>query len=152
MKQTSKENAFYTIYYGELEELSDVATEFCLGEYGDKCEFYEVAIQRTHPDDHVWTVHEFPSFDSRAVRAIKHHLKARRDVVKLEFGSKKRPNMEVQICKARNSNVLARYLSNEELEGLDDDDLVVLSINRSELENEAKRFIDQVDELDESEK
>lgn len=147
MKQTSQENAFYTIYSGDLDQLSEVATEFCMGEYGDKCEFYEVAIQRTHPDDHVWTVHEFPSFDSRAVRAINHHLKARRDVVKLEFGSEERPNIEVQICKARNSNVLARYLSQEEREGLEEDELVVLSINRSELEDEAKRFIEQVEEL-----
>lgn len=148
MKQSSKENAFYTVYDGGLEKLSDVATEFCLGEYGDKCEFYEVAIQRTHPDDHVWKVHEFPSFDSRAVRAIKNHLKARRDVVKLEFGSKERPNMEVQICKARNSNVLARYLSQEEREGLDEEDLVVLAVNHEDLEDEAKRFIKEIDELE----
>lgn len=148
MKQSSKENAFYTIYHGGLEELSEIATEFCLGEYGDKCEFYEVSIQRTHPDDHVWKVHEFPSFDSRAVRAINHHLKARRDVVKLEFGSEERPNMEVQICKARNSNVLARYLSQNEREGLDEEDLVVLAVNHSELEDEAKRFIENVDSID----
>lgn len=148
MKQSSKENAFYTVYDGGLEKLSEVATEFCLGEYGDKCEFYEVAIQRTHPDDHVWKVHEFQSFDSRAVRAIKHHLKARRDVVKLEFGSKERPNMEVQICKARNTNVLARYLSKEKRKGLDEEDLVVLAVNHSELEDEAKRFIEDVDELE----
>lgn len=147
MNQTSEENAFYTVYSGGLEELSELATEFCLGEYGDKCEFYEVEIQRTHPDDHVWTVHEFPSFDSRAVRAIKHHLKARRDVVKLEFGSEERPNMEIRICKARNSNVLARYLSQEEREGLDEEDLVVLAINHEDLEDEAERFIQQVEDL-----
>lgn len=147
MNQTSKENAFYTVYDGGLEELSELATEFCLGEYGEKCEFYEVEIQRTHPDDHVWTVHEFPSFDSRAVRAINHHLKARRDVVNLEFGSEKRPNMEIKICKARNSNVLARYLSQEEREGLDEEDLVVLVINHEDLEDEAERFIQQVENL-----
>ena len=151
MGQSSKENAFYTVYTGDLEELSETATDFCLGEYGDKCEFYEVAIQGTHPDDHVWKVHEFPSFDSRAVRAIKHHLKARRDVVKLEFGSDERPNMEVQICKARNTNVLARYLSEEDREGLDEEDLVVLSINHSELEDEARRFIEQVESIENKE-
>lgn len=151
MNQASKENVFYTIYNGGLEELSELATEFCLGEYGDRCEFYEVGIQRTHPDDHVWTVHEFPSFDSRAVRAIKHHLKARRDVVKLEFGSKERPNMEIRICKARNSNVLARYLSQEEREGLDEEDLVVLVVNHENLEDEGERFIEKVEDLENKE-
>jgi hypothetical protein len=148
MNQTTKENAFYTVYRGSLKELSELATEFCLGEYGDKCEFYEVEIQRTHPDDHVWTVHELPSFDSRAVRAINHHLKARRDVVKLEFGSEERPNMEIRICKARNSNILARYLSQEERESLEDEDLVVLAINHEDLEDEAERFIQEVEEAD----
>ncbi|MFB6175328.1 MAG: hypothetical protein ABEJ87_05145 [Candidatus Nanohalobium sp.] len=146
MNQSSKKSAFYTVYTGGLEELSELATEFCLGEYGDRCEFYEVEIQRTHPDDHVWTVHEFPSFDSRAARAIKHHLKARRDVVKLEFGSEERPNMEIRICKARNSNVLARYLTQEEREGLEDEDLVVLVIGRDDLGDEAERFIRQVED------
>lgn len=151
MNQASKENAFYTVYSGGLEQLSELATEFCLGEYGDKCEFYEVEIQRTHPDDHVWTVHEFPSFDSRAVRAIKHHLKARRDVVNLEFGSKERPNMEIKICKARNTNVLARYLSQEGREGLEEEDLVVLAVNHEDLEDEAERFIQQVEGLENKE-
>ncbi|AOV95238.1 hypothetical protein AQV86_04960 [Nanohaloarchaea archaeon SG9] len=151
MNKASNQNAFYTVYRGGLEDLSELATEFCLGEYGDRCEFYEVSIQRTHPDDHVWTVHEFPSFDSRAVRAIKHHLKARRDVVKLEFGSEQRPNMEIRLCKARNTNVLARYLSKDEREGLDEDDLVVLAVNYEELGSEAERFIQKVEGLENKE-
>lgn len=144
MTQPYKENLFYTVYTGGLGKLSKAATEFCLTEYGQKYEFYEVAIQRTHPNDHLWNVHEFPSFDSRAVRAIKHHLKARRDVVKLEFGSDKKPNMEVQICKARNSNILARYLSQKELEDLDEDDLVVIAINHDNLADKAERFVQKV--------
>jgi len=145
MEQSSKKNAFYTVFEGDLEQLSEVVTDFCIGEYGDRCEFYEVSIQRTHPDDHVWKVHEFPSFDSRAVRAVKHHLNARRDIVKLEFGSNKRPNMEVMICKARNSNVLARYISQENREDLNEEALVVLSINHSDLEDEAQRLIRDVE-------
>jgi hypothetical protein len=69
-------------------------------------------------------------------------------VVKLEFGSEERPNMEIRICKARNSNILARYLSQEERESLEDEDLVVLAINHEDLEDEAERFIQEVEEAD----
>ncbi len=145
MDQSPGDDVLYTVYSGGLEELAQVSTEFCTGEYGDECEFYEVEIQRTHPDDHVWTVHEFPVFDSRAARAVEHHLKARRDVVKMEFGSDERPNMEIRICKARNSNILARHLTQEEREGLDDEDLVVLVMSQEDLEDEAERFLREVE-------
>lgn len=142
--ENSEKNALYTVFDGDIGELAAQVTDFCHGKYGDRCEFYTVSIERYHPDDSSWQVHEFDSFDDRSVRAVKNHLKARRDVVKLRFGGSDRDYaLDFIICPARNTGQLARYVDNDVLKGMDEGDLVVLSIERKrgEIDEEQKELL-----------
>ncbi|MFB6190055.1 MAG: hypothetical protein ABEJ91_00610 [Candidatus Nanohaloarchaea archaeon] len=142
-------NALYTVFDGDLSELARKVTNFCHGEYGDRCEFYTVAIERYHPDGNSWQVHEFDSFDERAVEAVKNHLKARRDIVKLEFGGEDTDYaLDFIICPAGNTARLARYVRKEHMMEFDEEDLVVLSVERKrdEVDEEQRRLLEELEE------
>lgn len=146
--ENPEKNALYTVFNGEISELAERVTSFCRGEYGDRCEFYTVAIERHHPDGNSWQVHEFDSFDDRASRAVENHLKARRDVVKLKFGgSNKDYSLDFIICPARNTAQLARYVGKERLEGFNDEDLVVLAVERQgdHVDKEQRRLLEELE-------
>lgn len=145
--ENSSKNALYTVFEGDIPDLAEKVTNFCRGEYGDRCEFYTVAIERHHPDGNSWQVHEFDSFDERAVRAVENHLKARRDVVKLRFGDSTTDySLDFIICPARNTAQLARYVKKEHMEEFEEDDLVVLSVERKrdEVDAEQRRLLEQI--------
>lgn len=145
--ENREKNSAYTVYQGDLEELAEQVTRFCHGEYGDKCEFYSVEIERTHPDGGSWTLHEFPSFDENAARAVKNHLQARRDSVRVEFGGEDRDyQLEFLVCKARNTSQLARYVKKEHMEEFDEDDIVVLTVERKRpvIDDEQRRFLEKI--------
>lgn len=147
--ENTEKNALYTVFEGDIENLASQVTDFCHGKYGDRCEFYTVSIERHHPDDSSWQVHEFDSFDDRAVRAVESHLKARRDLVKLRFGGSDRDYaLDFIICPARNTGQLARYVQKEHLEDMDEDALVVLSVERKrgEIDEEQRDLLESISE------
>lgn len=142
-------NALYTVFDGDVSDLAERVTSFCHGEYGDRCEFYTVGIERHHPDGNSWKVHEFDSFDDRSVRAVENHLRARRDVVKLRFGDSGTDYaLDFIICPARNTAQLARHVRKEHMQQFDDDDLVVLSVERKrgEVDEEQRRMLESLEE------
>lgn len=146
--ENPEKNALYTIFEGEIGELAEKVTGFCRSEYGDKCEFYTVSIERHHPRGGSWQVHEFQSFENRAVRAIENHLKARRDIVKLKFGdSSSDSSLELIICPARNTAQLARHVKKQHLEDVDEGALVVLSVSHDgeEADEESRDLIKSLD-------
>lgn len=145
--EKADKNALYTVFDGDLSDLARTVTNFCHGEYGDRCEFYTVAIERYHPDGNSWRVHEFESFDERAVKAVKNHLKTRRDVVKLQFGDEDADYaLDFIICPARNTAQLARFVRKEHMVEFDDEDLVVLSIERKreEVDREQRMLLEEL--------
>ncbi|MFB6213704.1 MAG: hypothetical protein ABEJ07_04055 [Candidatus Nanohaloarchaea archaeon] len=146
--ENTARSAVYTVFGGDISGLAEKVTDFCHGEYGDRCEFYTVAVERHHPDGNSWTVHGFDSFDENAARAVENHLRARRDVVKLRFGASGTDySLDFIICPARNTAQLARYVKKEHLESFQDDDLVVLSVERKrgEIDSEQRRMLEELE-------
>ncbi|MFB6144963.1 MAG: hypothetical protein ABEJ99_00485 [Candidatus Nanohaloarchaea archaeon] len=131
MQRIPDKNCVFTVYSGDLHDLAENVREYCSSRYGDRCEFKSVSIERVHPDGHSWKVHDLPGFDDRTINAIENHLKARRDVVHVSFGGEDE-QMSLVVTPARNTSQLARYLRSEDMEGLDEEDLVLLAIEREE--------------------
>ncbi len=114
--------ASYRVFEGDLEELADKITGFCRGEYGDRCEFYQVSIERVR-DGGSWKVHEFQNFEDRTARAVRNHLSAG-DVIRVRFGGED-PEVELVICPGDDTAPVSRFLGKAELEGLEDNYIVV---------------------------
>ncbi|MFB6182534.1 MAG: hypothetical protein ABEI78_00565 [Candidatus Nanohaloarchaea archaeon] len=130
--ENKEKNCIYAVYNGELEDLAKKITDLCIGKFDDRCEIYSVSIERENKEGSYWKVHEFSNLDDNAVRAVKNHLSARRDAVRVELGdTEKDYNLEFLICKARNTGHLSRYVKSEDSEEFSEDDLIVLSVDRS---------------------
>ncbi len=144
--ENPEKDALYTIFDGDVAELADRLTSFCNSIYGEKCEFYTVSIERNR-DGGSWKLHEFPNFDGRAVKAIKNHLSARRDQVRVQLGGEDEDyRLEFLVCPARNTESLARYVEREHQEEFDQDALVVLAVLRSgEGFEEQREFMENIE-------
>ncbi len=145
--ENEEKNALYTAFNGDLDGLAEKVTDFCHGKYGDRCEFYTVSIERYHPDGSSWQVHAFDSFDDRATRAVKNHLRARRDTVKLRFGGSDRDYaLDFIICPARNTGQLARYVGKDRIDDFEEDELVVLSVERKQesIDKEQRELLEEL--------
>ncbi len=129
--ENPEKDALYTVFDGDVGELAERLTDFCNTIYGDRCEFYTVSIERSR-NSGSWKLHEFPNFDRRAVNAIRNHLSARRDQVRVQLGGEDEDyRLEFLVCPARNTESLARYVNKEQMESFDEDALVVLTVLRS---------------------
>lgn len=147
IRENEDKNVIYTVFEGDISDLAEEVTSFCRGEYGDRCEFYSVSIERSKPDGSSWKVHEFQNFEEQAVRAVENHLNAR-DVVRLKFGDAEADYaLDFIICPATNTAQLARYIGKESWDELDDDDLVVLSVARgnSSVDEEQRKMIEELE-------
>ncbi|MFB6292324.1 MAG: hypothetical protein ABEI58_02920 [Candidatus Nanohaloarchaea archaeon] len=128
--ENPEKNAIYTQFSGDIAELAEKITGFCEGRYGDRCEFYDVSIERTRDGNH-WRVHEFKSFDDRAVRAVRNHLEVDRDVIRVRFGGKDRDyELEFIICSPQKNAGVARFVDREDLSGFDEGSLIVLAVEK----------------------
>lgn len=145
--ENEEKNAVWTVFEGDIGELASLVTGFCESSY-EICEFYEVSIERQR-DGNYWKVHEFPSFDDRAVRAVENHLKARTDFVRVRFGgSESDYELDCIVCDPRNSEQLARYVSTDELEEIDEDSFVVLCVERKAegIRDEQRQMLEKIGE------
>ncbi len=128
--ENPEKNALYTEFTGDISELAEKITSFCEGKYGDRCEFYDVSIERTR-NGNSWKVHEFKNFEDRAVRAVENHLEVDRDVIRVKFGGEDRDyELEFIICSPENTAHVARFVDRDDLSGFGEDSLVVLAVER----------------------
>lgn len=138
--ENPEKHSLYTVFDGDLEHLSEKVTSYCTERYGDRCEFKKVSIERVHPDGQSWKVHDFPSFDERAVNAIRNHLKTRMDAIHVRFGdSLEDETLELIICRARNTSKLARHIKKKHLQSFEEDDLVVLAVEKEDESQDVAR-------------
>lgn len=137
--ENPEKDAVYRTFDGDLDELTDHLREFCTDMYGDRCEFYTVSIER-EKEGGSWKVHEFRMLNDRAVRAVKNHLNARKDLVRVRFGDMNRDyDIEFIICPARNTGSLARFVKKGHMNDFDEDSLVVVAVENTELDKDEHR-------------
>ncbi|MFB6204755.1 MAG: hypothetical protein ABEJ75_03845 [Candidatus Nanohaloarchaea archaeon] len=147
LMENQGKNSVYTVYSGELEDLAEEITRYCHGQYGERCEFYTVSIERATPEGDSWKVHEYPAFDDETAEAIRRHLQTRRDFVRIVFGGDETDyELEFIVSPARNTSCLARYVKGSDLEKFDSDDLVVLTVEkkRDEIDEEQRDFLESI--------
>lgn len=140
--ENPEKDAVYRKFDGDLEDLTDRLKEFCTEIYGDQCEFYTVSIER-EKDGGSWKVHEFRALNDHAVKAVKNHLNARKDLVRVRFGDMNRDyDVEFIICPARNTGSLARFVKKNDMEEFGEDSLVVVARENTELDKgEHREFL-----------
>lgn len=147
LRENPEKNSVYTVYSGGLDELAEELTRYCHGRYGERCEFYSVSIERATPEGDSRKLHEYPAFDDRTVTAIKKHLQARRDFVRIVFGGEDRDyELEFVVSPARNTSCLARYVKKSDLEMFDNDAVVLLTVEkkREEIDAEQREFLENI--------
>jgi hypothetical protein len=145
--ENEEKDAIYRKFDGDLDELTDHLKEFCAEIYGDRCEFYTVSVER-EKDGGSWKVHEFRVLKDEAVKAVKNHLNARKDLVRVRFGDVNRDyDVEFIICPVRNTGSLSRFVRKDDLEDFGEDSLVVVAVENTELdEDEHRKFLESLGE------
>lgn len=123
-------NAIYTAYSKDVEDLVDSFKGFCQDEYGDECEFGKIAVER-EKDGGSWKLHEFNGLSEDAVQAFKNHLRAPTDIIRIRFGSSEGEKLEFIVAKARNSASINRFVKKQHLEGMDENQIIVLAVGEN---------------------
>lgn len=136
-----RKDSVYSFYTGEVEGLVEKLKGFCNSTYGDACEFRRVEVQRSKGGSS-WTLHGFDRMNDEAVQAMERHLNTSIDSVKIKFGGSDE-DLELRVCRAGNSSVLARFIGVDEVEEAGEDALVVLAVDSGDLER-AKDFVDEL--------
>lgn len=136
------QDCVYSFYTGDVEGLVEEVKGFCNSTYGDSCEFRRVEVQRSK-DGSSWTLHSFEMMSDEAIEAMQRHLKTSIDSVKVKFGGEDE-DLELRICRAGNSSVLARFIGTEEVEEVGEDCLTVLAVDSGSLER-AEEFLEGIE-------
>lgn len=132
-------NSVYTVFDGDIGQLADKLRGFCEELFGDRCEFYRVSIER-EKDAVTWKVHEYPFLNDAAVNAVKNHLNARKDLVRVRFGdSEKDYDLEFIVCHARNTGSLARFVKKKDLQQFDEGSMVVVAVEKNYIPGDGHR-------------
>ena len=137
-----EKNAVYTTYNKSISELVEQFRGFCMDEYGDRCEFGKVTVER-EKDGGSWKLHEYNGLSDKAVQAFKNHLKAPTDIIRIRFGSSEDQNkLEFIVAKAGNSASISRHVKKEHLKDLDEDQIIVLALGENN--GRKRKFIESL--------